>query len=112
MAEVVIGSIGSDLTVNLAVSLILPLGPTDGVYCEEFCLGVLQLLSTDPASTADIKVYFYNKAFNRWAEDPTERRTLNLGEDYIRPFDVRANHRVIVKLTAKTGTYDRLWTFA
>ena len=112
MAEVVIGRIGHDLVEDVAVSIILPLGPTDGVYAEEYCVGVLRILSTDVLSEAEIKVYTYDKASNRWIEDPTERRTLGVGLDYTRRFDVRAIDRTTVKFVSKTGTYDRIWTFA
>lgn len=112
MGEVIVGRIGHDLTVDIQVSIILPLGPTDGVYCGEYCVGLLRLLSTDLASVAEIKIYSYDKLSNSWIEDPSERRTLDVGEDYTRPFDVRAVDRMIIKLVSKTGTYNRIWTFA
>lgn len=112
MGEVIIGKIGHDLTVDIQVSILLPIGPTDGVYCGEYCVGILRFKSTDLASEAEIKVYSYDKTSNHWIEDPSERRTLGVGMDYTRPFDVRAVDRIVVKLVSKTGTYDRIWTFA
>ena len=112
MAEVRIGRIGSDLVANVAVSLILPIGPTDGVYCDEYSVGVLRILSTDVLSEATIKVYTYDAQSNRWIEDPAERRTIGVGLDYTRRFDFRAINRTAVKFTSKTGTYDQIWTFA
>lgn len=112
MVEVIIGRVGSEIVIDVAVSFILPVGPTDGVYCEEFSVGVLHLLSTAAQSEAEILFYVYNKTSNRWTEDPSERRTIGVGLDYLRRFDVRAIDRVTLKLVSKTGTYDLLWTFA
>ena len=112
MAEVRIGRIGQDLTINVPVSLILPLEPTDGVYCEEFCVAVLRLDSTDALSECGLRFYTYDKLSNKWIEDPAERRTIGVGLDYTRRFDVRAIDRTTIKLINKTGTYDLVWTFA
>jgi len=80
-----------------------PSGPGVGFPCAEYPWALLRIVASVNVSYS-LRVYtFENETGNDWIEDPSERQTPAVGEDYTRYFFVHGADKIYIEFTAITG---------
>lgn len=104
MAEERVGRIYRVKSAPITNPVAAPSGPNDGVECGEFTWCLLRIkASVNVAYSLEVYTFEDHGVGNDWIEDPSERRTPNVGEDYTRYFRVRGADKIAIAYPAVAG---------